>query len=90
MPVPIAKIGELIRYLGARLSVAIAFAVGCGVLIYLDATNTVTELDDSIVELLVIGAVVVIAIALIGRTVTDMFGKRGSGEQPDPEDRSGE
>lgn len=87
---PFDKIGELVRYLGARLSVALAFGLGVGVLIYLHATDAGVTLSDSVLELLIIGAVVVVAVALIGRTVTDWKGKRSSGEQPPPEDRRGE
>ena len=87
---PLAKISELIRYLGARLSIALAFALGCGVLIYLDATEAGVDIDLEIQKFLIIAATVVIGLALLSRTVTDVRGKRPSGEQPPPEDRSGE
>jgi len=87
---PVEKIAELIRYLGARLSIALAFGLGCGVLIYLDATDAGVDIDVEIQRLLIIAATVVIAIALISRTVTDWKGKRSTGDQPPPEDRRGE
>ncbi len=90
MPVSLDKISELIRYLGARLAVAMAFGLGCGVLVYLAATDAGVDLSEGTLNLLIIAGAVVVSVGLLGRTVTDWLGKRGGGEQPDPEDRSGE
>ena len=81
---------NLIKVLGVRISLAVAFATGCLLLVYLAATGVEVTISDRIQELLIIAAAIVIAAAIIGRTLTDIFGKRPTGEQPDPEDRRGE
>ena len=57
---------------------------------YLAATGVDVTISDQLQMALVIAAAIVLAIAILGRTLTDVLGKRPSGPQPDPEDRRGE
>ena len=85
-----ANVLTLIKALGVRISIGLTFAGACLLLVYLAATDAGASLSESGQEMLIIAALVVIVVAIAGRTLTDMYGKRPSGEQPPPEDRSGE
>jgi hypothetical protein len=81
---------NLIKVLGVRVALAVGFAAGCLVLVYLSATGVDVTIGDRLQELLIVSAAIVVVAAILGRTLTDVFGKRSSGEQPPPEDRRGE
>lgn len=81
---------NLIRILGVRISLAIAYAAGTLTLVYLSATGVDVTISDHIQGWLIASAAIVVGLAILGRTLTDLWGKAPRGEQPDPEDRRGE